>query len=39
MSNFDVKAMLFAFDQLGDTYLRSLLYHPNFTTEFRKGAQ
>lgn len=24
---------------LGDTYLRSLLYHPNFTTEFRKGAQ
>lgn len=24
---------------LGDSYLRSLLYHPNFTTEFRKGAQ
>lgn len=24
---------------LGDNYLRSLLYHPNFTTEFRKGAQ
>ena len=24
---------------LGDTYLRSLLYHPDFTTEFRKGAQ
>ena len=24
---------------LGDTYLRSLLYHPYFTTEFRKGAQ
>ena len=24
---------------LGDTYLRSLLYHPNFTPEFRKGAQ
>ena len=24
---------------LGDNYLRSLLYHPDFTTEFRKGAQ
>ena len=24
---------------LGDNYLRSLLYHPSFTTEFRKGAQ
>ena len=24
---------------LGDTYLRSLLYHPDFTTEFRKGAK
>ena len=24
---------------LGDNYLRSLLYHPGFTTEFRKGAQ
>lgn len=24
---------------LGNNYLRSLLYHPNFTTEFRKGAQ
>ena len=24
---------------LGDSYLRSLLYHPDFTTEFRKGAQ
>ena len=22
---------------LGDEYLRSLLYHPNFTTEYRKG--
>ena len=22
---------------LGDTYLRSLLYHPDFTTEYRKG--
>lgn len=22
---------------LGDDYLRSLLYHPDFTTEFRKG--
>ena len=22
---------------LGDNYLRSLLYHPDFTTEFRKG--
>ena len=24
---------------LGNNYLRSLLYHPDFTTEFRKGAQ
>ena len=24
---------------LGDNYLLSLLYHPDFTTEFRKGAQ
>ena len=24
---------------LGDTYLRSLLYHPDFTTEFRKGVK
>ena len=24
---------------LGDNYLRSLLYHPDFTTEFRKGAK
>lgn len=22
---------------LGDEYLRSLLYHPDFTTEYRKG--
>ena len=24
---------------LGDTYLRSLLYHPGFTTEFREATQ
>ena len=24
---------------LGDSYLRSLLYHPDFTTEFRKGVK
>ena len=26
-------------DCLGDTYLRSLLYDPGFTTEFRKGTK
>ena len=30
---------LAAHGEVGDSYLRSLLYHPNFTTEFRKGAQ
>ena len=24
---------------LGDQYLRSLLYHPGFTTEFREATQ
>ena len=26
-------------DCMGDEYLRSLLYHPHFTTEFRKGVE
>ena len=37
MESYKQEFIEFMVDCLGDEYLRSLLYHPDFTTEYRKG--